>query len=229
MRRNAFIVGIVAAGVTSGVIGGVVWSDESRAIPPEPSSVQLDEPNSSPRSQVIVSRVDWPILDALLKGVDVVVVVEWQGDRDEVVGLSGVDGTSTDSRVDVHRAFETISVLMGGDQVPAQFEARATRSNTFSPRESIPGGATLVTSLVELAAGREYVLFLKQLPAERGGGFGFWGEPGIAEVRDGRLIWKVTQEYRDDKRRAGKAITTDGVILAFDGATMADLVAAVAR
>ncbi len=143
MRRNAFIVGIVAAGVTSGVIGGVVWSDESRAIPPEPSSVQLDEPNSSPRSQVIGSRVDWPSLDALVKAVDVVVVVEWQGDRDEVVGLSGVDGTSTDSRVDVHRAFETISVLMGGDQVPAQLK-RGPRGPTLSvPGRVFPEGQRL--------------------------------------------------------------------------------------
>lgn len=224
-RRLAFL---VLLSVVGGAVVGTYWAQKSNEM--ERSSSVTAQTSSMDRSSAPnsanMSRVDWPTLDALVKAVDVIAVVQWQGDRDETVGLAAADGFEKDSRVDVLRSFESIRTLKGAD-APAVFEARTTRSNTFQPRVSIPNQVTLDHEVVSLEKGKQYVVFLKRLPTATGE-FGFWGEPGIAEVNGGTLKWLVTSDYREDKERARKSMGSAGAVSAFDSLTLASVQQAIA-
>jgi len=220
---------LLALAIGGGGVFGVYWARRSSGTGPDPMvTVQPLSPSGQPEQlSAYASRVDWPTLDALVSAVDVIAVVEWHGDRDETVGLPAADGLLKDSRVDLLRSFESVRVLKGAN-VPGSFEARTSRANIFQPRASIPLGMTLTYAVQDLAEDTRYVVFLKQLSPEQGGGYGFWGEPGVAELKGNALRWLVTAEYQEDKRKAGQPMGSAGAVAAFDGITIDKIEQAVA-
>lgn len=161
------------------------------------------------------SRIDHGSPSELVRAVDVIVVATWVADEEKTIGLaSAIDGAARAERVDVLRSFRTVEVLKGSAP-PPQFVTRTTRSNSAAPRGAVPG-STMESEVAQLKVGTQYVLFLKQLTDEQGGGLGFWGEPRLAEVSPTALKWIVSNGYRLDKQARRIGLGANGAAAAFD-------------
>lgn len=174
-----------------------------------------DAGDSDSRVQTIASRIEFPSIQALSAGSQAVVVATLVKEHSESVREpSPVDVSRADTRVDVVRQFAVTRVIkgdVGGDLVVARW--------TLSSHSDVGGGrfADATYDTLNLSAGTEYVLFLRQLSDPAIGPFwGVSGEPGVAELK-GKDLWFVTTlGFRDDVSRRGLALGRTGAPAAFD-------------
>jgi hypothetical protein len=180
------------------------------------SAVLLFGGNRADEAAPAESRVEFASVDQLVAASDMILVGVLKSEsREQVREPSPVDSSHADTRVDVVRVFSVTEVIKGTPPSSGTVEARAAESG----RLELPGGTTsnVTYEVVPLKGGSTYILFLRRLADPAIGQFwGLAGEPGVAEVKLGKMIFSTTPGFARDLQRRGVVLGASGAGPAFD-------------